>query len=513
MLRILCAALLAVGLGLFAYRALVLGFPLLPGEKTKIWSFEIQAEISSSADGAKVGIYAPPERGNYRALSERFLSDRLSLTVRTDSDGNRRAVWSTTELDLPTSVYYRARLHRQPLTAENIPQRLGPSELPSGHDFVSSRSNDQLTLAERMASDIDADAFDIDTLAALLLERLVNEGDSIATQLLDGDDGAVSVARAAAYVLSRAGVSARVANGISLRDTEQTLDPTAWLQVWDGDRWQAYDPLSGDPVGLEDELVMWFGDGDLVTVEGANLRNVRIALSGVSVGALDVLAGRLDGADRPLVLATLLDLPVNNQLVIRALLMIPVGVLVLVFLRQFVGVPTFGTFMPVLIALAFNSASLAMGLIILGIVLGVGMSFRFFFSKLNLLLVPRLASMLTVIVMVMILTGVVADSYALGSGFTVTLFPIVILTMTIERLAVTWEENGPVDSFKEFAGSVVVAVCAYLAMNIPQVEHLLFMFPELLLVLLAIMLAMGRYSGLRLTELRRFRQLSKEGKI
>jgi hypothetical protein len=37
----------------------------------------------------------------------------------------------------------------------------------------------------------------------------------------------------------------------------------------------------------------------------------------------------------------------------------------------------------------------------------------------------------------------------------------------------------------------------------------LFVFPELLLVVLAATLLLGRYSGYRLTELRRFRALSR----
>ena len=40
-------------------------------------------------------------------------------------------------------------------------------------------------------------------------------------------------------------------------------------------------------------------------------------------------------------------------------------------------------------------------------------------------------------------------------------------------------------------------------------EHLLFVFPELLLAVLAVTLLLGRYSGYRLTELYRFRVLAR----
>jgi len=41
-------------------------------------------------------------------------------------------------------------------------------------------------------------------------------------------------------------------------------------------------------------------------------------------------------------------------------------------------------------------------------------------------------------------------------------------------------------------------------MGMDWLEHLIFTFPELLLLVLAVVLLLGRYTGYRLTELRRF---------
>ncbi len=46
-------------------------------------------------------------------------------------------------------------------------------------------------------------------------------------------------------------------------------------------------------------------------------------------------------------------------------------------------------------------------------------------------------------------------------------------------------------------------------MGMAWLEHLIFTFPELLLVILALVMLMGRYTGYRLTELRRFKELAK----
>jgi hypothetical protein len=49
---------------------------------------------------------------------------------------------------------------------------------------------------------------------------------------------------------------------------------------------------------------------------------------------------------------------------------------------------------------------------------------------------------------------------------------------------------------------------AFVVMNVKLLEHLVFVFPELLLVILAGTLLLGRYSGYRLADLYRFRALA-----
>ena len=58
--------------------------------------------------------------------------------------------------------------------------------------------------------------------------------------------------------------------------------------------------------------------------------------------------------------------------------------------------------------------------------------------------------------------------------------------------------------------SLLVAVLSYLLMSNRLVEHLTFNFPELILSLLAIILVLGRYTGYRLSELYRFRDLDRQ---
>ena len=59
-------------------------------------------------------------------------------------------------------------------------------------------------------------------------------------------------------------------------------------------------------------------------------------------------------------------------------------------------------------------------------------------------------------------------------------------------------------------GTLFAASLAHLLMRIPELVYFIFTFPAVLLILVAFMLAMGRYRGYRLTELFRFKALLKD---
>lgn len=202
---------------------------------------------------------------------------------------------------------------------------------------------------------------------------------------------------------------------------------------------------------------------------------------------------------------SLFSLPQHTQSVYRVLLTVPLGALLIVLIRNVVGFRTFGTFMPVLIALAFRETGLAWGVGLFVLILALGLAVRFYLETLQLLLVPRLAAMLICVVLLMALLSVAGQRLGLYQGLAVALFPMVILTLTVERMALTWEELGAAEALRQAAGSLTVAVLGYGVMSSIWLNHLVFVFPELLLLVLAAVLLLGRYTGYRLTELWRFR--------
>ena len=167
-----------------------------------------------------------------------------------------------------------------------------------------------------------------------------------------------------------------------------------------------------------------------------------------------------------------------------------------------------GTFMPVLVALAFRETHLVAGLALFLIVVSAGLSIRVALAHLRLLLVPRLTSVLVIVIGLMLGISLLSAKLGIEQGLSIALFPMVILTMTIERMSIVWDERGPAMAIKELLGSILVATCAYFAMTEPHCQYLMFVFPELLLVVLSLCLLFGAYTGYRLSELIRFKDLT-----
>ena len=75
-------------------------------------------------------------------------------------------------------------------------------------------------------------------------------------------------------------------------------------------------------------------------------------------------------------------------------------------------------------------------------------------------------------------------------------------------MSMLWDEEGAVAALLQAGGSLAAALIAYLVMRLQTVDYWAQYFPELLLLLLAGVLLIGRYTGYRLSELFRFKNFA-----
>lgn len=505
-LYILCGLLIFIGIVMTGYRWLVLEFPLTPHETTATWRIEARISFQAHDGPAKLTLMLPRTGPDLTLFDETFVSPGYGLAT-SSPDENRRAIFSKRSASGSQAVYYRAIVHKT-LTLEQPPEAPAPALRRSGYTGA------ERTAALQIARSVDDQSADLDSFVRLLFARLKDMPRNGPEALLLGGSlptvapPAARRADVAVRVLAEARIPARVVHGIDLSPDRRNAELSHWIEVYSGSAWRPFDPDSGEFRTPDNHLPWWRGNEPLVRVLGASGAQTDIAVRRMFVYSLQSALARGRQLEDRLIEFSVFGLPLQTQEVYRLLLTVPIGIFLLVVLRNVVGLKTFGTFMPVLIALAFRETQLLWGVILFSSVVAVGLLVRFYLEELKLLLVPRLATVVIVVILTMTLISVVSYKLEFERGLSVALFPIVILSMTIERMTVVWDERGPREAFTQAAGSFFVAVLCYLLMNLEVVKHWVFVFPECLLLVLAGTLALGRYSGYRLVELPRFRVLA-----
>lgn len=196
-----------------------------------------------------------------------------------------------------------------------------------------------------------------------------------------------------------------------------------------------------------------------------------------------------------------------SQNLLKILLLLPLGALVTVVFRNVIGVETFGTFLPALIAAAARETGLLWGIVgFLGII-SVTALVRKVLDWLQLLHSPKMAIMLTTVVIVMMVITVGGVQLGLFELAHMTLFPIAILAITAERVALMEIEQGGVKVAKITLMTLIVIAACYAVMDSLFMQSLILAFPELLLVVVALNLWLGKWIGIRVLEFVRFRRL------
>lgn len=494
-------ALAVAGISMCAYKSEVLGLPLAPDTQGAVWVVEARATFEAKGK-VKASLVLPYDPVGFELLDEQFISREFGLAVEQRGE-NRQALWSKRRAKGQQILYYQAtlrKLKQETAEAESKPQYPLKPEYP---EHIAAAVETLLTLVRSQSADIASFA------RQLILQMNLSVNDPSVKVLRENATSDQAFVEQLVYILAGARIPARVVYGLPLSHGLLGGRLVPLLEVHNEERWLVFNPQTG-VLGLPPNLLIWQRNAQPpLVVEGGRNVDLRFSARYDLRDALDLARSTAALQESRIIEFSLLGLPIHTQNVYATLLTVPLGAFLVVLLRNVIGFATFGTFMPVLIALAFRETELLWGIVLFSTVVALGLAIRFYLEHLKLLLVPRLAAVLIIVIILMLVISVISYRLGLGRGLSVALFPMVILAMTIERMSIVWEEHGGRDAIIRGLGSLSVAVMAYLIMSNELLEHLTFVFPELLLVVLAATLILGRYTGYRLTEFWRFRSVLK----
>lgn len=487
--------LVVLGISSSIYRGVEHRVPFLPGEQVNTWAIDAKVSFIGQGGESEVSL-ALPQDPAFEVLIEHTTSAGFGLSIMDDADG-RRALWSKRAVLGQQDLYYKVTL--VPTGISRLAEDTDPTapEAPVWAATEQTAAQEVIDAAwERSGSNL--------SYARQLVTLVGTEKSQNLALLLT----AQTPSRLFINLLAAKGVPAREVSALFLEDQRRRQQLVPFVEVYDQGEWYLFDATTGKE-GRPDNLLLWERQGKSVldVIGGSNsqvsfsmLMETRPALA-TSIDMMETTQG-LD--------FSLYQLPLEEQSLFKGILLIPIGVLMVVFLRVIIGIKTSGTFMPVLIALAFIQTTLLTGLVGFLLIVACGLMIRSYLSHLNLLLISRISAVIIVVIGIIGIFTLLSYKFGLSEGLTITFFPMIILAWTIERMSILWEEEGAKEVVLQGGGSLLVATLAYLAMSASWVQHWVFNFLGIHLVILALVMLMGQYTGYRLLELKRFKPLAGE---
>ncbi len=342
------------------------------------------------------------------------------------------------------------------------------------------------------------------TLQDIASAGFSGETDAVLTCKL-GEASCNGKSRLMVALLRQMGIPSRLVGGVILqRGSKRTTHQ--WIEAYIGDLWVPFCPLNGHfATKPRNYLAVYRGDH-------AYFRHT----PNISFDYRFVTEPRLAPKEQGLGKAKALDIVNVWQVfqqagvpldLLRFVLIIPIGALVTILFRNVIGIETFGTFLPALIASAFMGTGLLWGSIIFAAIISAGAGINNLLSRLKLLHTPKLTIVMIFVVAALLIASMVGiqNGYPhLAHSF---FFPLAILTITIERFFIIGQERGIRESFRILGLTMIVVAFCYMVMSSLFLQMVMVILPETYLLLLAASLYLGRWAGLRVMEWRRFRHL------
>ncbi len=192
------------------------------------------------------------------------------------------------------------------------------------------------------------------------------------------------------------------------------------------------------------------------------------------------------------------------------ILMLPIIATLITFFRQVVGIKAFGIYTPLIITFAFMAIGIKYGIAIFIAVIVLGMLSRFILRPFRLLYLPRVAIMITLVALVILGMLLLGGTFKKTSFSMASIFPILIIITLVEKFITVQIEKGNKVAIALAVETLAISIIGFYIVSSRYLIHLLAFYPWIVLLTLPINIFLGKWTGLRLSEYLRFRDVIKK---
>jgi hypothetical protein len=516
--RLTLLALVVLPLALISYKIFVLHYPLAALLPSVGYRVDLSLQVDGHGGDVSVATFLP--RSDHRQLigEGQSASGPFLFSLQTEGE-NLVANWTAANLRGPHNILYTftvsPRHVRYLLPAGLKTPAFYPAAFTSYLETTPGIQVSDPLIEAALQEILPAELPDITTtLTAIhryLQDQIENRDFSgytdAVTALKLGEASCNGKSRLFAAFARKLHLPARLVGGVILEQRSKRTTHQ-WVEIYVNGHWVPFDTVNDHFAELPANfLTLYYGD--LVMFQHTPNINFRSLYKMTrTLGPPPELQDSL--ARSPLTILNLFGLfeqvGISRKL-LEIILMLPFGALVTAVLRNVVGLETFGTFLPALIAAAALETGLWWGIIGFLIIILLGAAAQRGLDGLQILHAPAMAILFATVIILMLAMTVVGLKLGLIALAHITLFPVAILTLTAERFAQVQAEHSFAAAARRLLMTVLAVAVCYAVMHSAVLKSLVLVFPECLLLIIAFDLWLGKWVGIRLAEFIRFRRL------
>lgn len=206
--------------------------------------------------------------------------------------------------------------------------------------------------------------------------------------------------------------------------------------------------------------------------------------------------------------AIALGIPANTIVLI---LLIPVIAMLVTFVRVVIGLPSLEMLVPIILAFAFVAVGITAGMLILSAVVVASFVSRALLRKVPIMHFPKRSLSLLLLAFFVFAALTLTIILDIESIRGLSIFPILILTLLGDSIVSVQLHKNMRETILITSVTIGIALLGYAIATSVFVRDMVILWPELVLLTIPINLLLGRYFGLRLSELFRFKSLQSYG--
>jgi hypothetical protein len=189
------------------------------------------------------------------------------------------------------------------------------------------------------------------------------------------------------------------------------------------------------------------------------------------------------------------------------ILLTPFLALLVSFVRTVVGLPTLDMLVPIALAFALVAVGITVGLLVLTAIILASYVAKRSLLKLKIMFYPKRSLSMLFLALAVFAALTIGVALEFERILSVSIFPILILMLLGDMIVSVQLHKSSSETFMITGTTIAIGLIGYVAATSLTIQNIVILYPEIILLVIPLNIVVGRYFGLRISELFRFNKV------